>query len=452
MSDGRESRGGGRPQAHRFADRAEAGRILAAHLEGLGLVEPLVLAVPRGGVPVGAPVAHALAAPLDLVIVRKLGAPGHEEFAIGAVAEDGTLVVERELLGELGISRRKLEEVLESETRELRRRVDRYRGGRPAPDVKGRSVVVVDDGLATGLSDLAAVRSLRRRGATEIIVAAPVASQQAVQMLSQEADHVVAALVPEPMVGVGVWYADFGQTTDQEVMGLLGKAQPGTESKQHAADVQSLLLDAGEVTLHGDLTLPAEARGLVLFAHGSGSSRKSPRNRRVAAALARHGMATLLADLLSPEEEGRRDLVFDVPLLAGRLVALTRAALGRSELRNLPVGYFGASTGAAAALVAAAELGDEIACVVSRGGRPDLADSALAEVRAPTLLIVGSRDRDVLTLNRLAAEQLRCPHALEIVPGAGHLFEEPGTLDVVADLASGWFNDHLAAAAADKAR
>lgn len=452
MTDGRMSGGRAQPMTHGFADRFDAGRALAARVESLGLEEPIVLAVPRGGVPVAAVVAHALAAPLDLAIVRKLGAPGHPEFAIGAVAEDGTLVLDRASQGDVGVARGELEEVLRAESEELRRRVDRYRGGRPAPNVEGRCVVVVDDGLATGLSDLAAVRSLRRQGAAEIVVAAPVASRQAMAMLSEEADHVVAALVPDPMMGVGMWYADFGQTTDHEVQELLSRARSDSEPGRRTPAMQSLLLDAGEVTLPGDLTLPDDPRGLVLFAHGSGSSRKSPRNQRVAAALAARGIATLLADLLSSGEEGRRDLVFDVHLLARRLVALTSSALRRTELRDLPVGYFGASTGAAAALIAAAELGEEVACVVSRGGRPDLADTALAEVRAPTLLIVGSLDHDVLALNRQAAAQLRCPHALEIVPGAGHLFEEPGSLDVVADLAGAWFKSHLVTAAPDEAR
>jgi len=201
---------------------------------------------------------------------------------------------------------------------------------------------------------------------------------------------------------------------------------------------------AGEHVLPGSLTIPPGASGVVVFAHGSGSSRHSPRNRYVADALQRGGLGTLLFDLLSPEEEVDRENVFDIPLLAQRLAAATDWLGAQSVARELPVGYFGASTGAGAALWAAAEPESPVQAVVSRGGRPDLARRRLREVRAPTLLIVGGRDDLVIDLNREAAGHLRCERRLEIVPGATHLFEEPGTLEVVAELACRWFVDHLA--------
>jgi putative phosphoribosyl transferase len=195
------------------------------------------------------------------------------------------------------------------------------------------------------------------------------------------------------------------------------------------------------LVLPGDLAVPDGARGLVLFAHGSGSTRRSPRNVQVASALSERGLATVLFDLLTPEESSDRALVFDIPLLAERLLAATRAA--RDELPGLTLGYFGASTGAAAALWAAAELGEDVGAVVSRGGRPDLAEPRLPDVTAPTLLIVGGMDTQVLELNRRAQRTLRCPTELAIVPSAGHLFEEPGALEQVAELAGSWFARHL---------
>jgi putative phosphoribosyl transferase len=204
------------------------------------------------------------------------------------------------------------------------------------------------------------------------------------------------------------------------------------------------LLGSGS-PLAGDLVVPAEATALVVFAHGSGSSRHSPRNRHVAATLSRRGLATLLLDLLTPEEELDRRNIFDIPLLAGRLLAATAWAKEQPELGSLPIGYFGASTGAGAALWAAAEAGDRISAVVSRGGRPDLAAPGLADVRASVLLIVGSRDPVVVDLNRQALAQLRGEAQLAIVPGATHLFEEPGALDEVARLAGDWFARHLVA-------
>jgi putative phosphoribosyl transferase len=195
--------------------------------------------------------------------------------------------------------------------------------------------------------------------------------------------------------------------------------------------------------LFGTLRIPTSAHALVVFAHGSGSSRLSPRNMMVAEALNTRGIATLLFDLLTPMEERDRANVFDIPLLAERLVAAVRWIDREQELAKLPLGLFGASTGAAAALVAAAELGKRVGAVVSRGGRPDLAGAALAGVRAPTLLIVGGNDFAVIELNEQALTQLAGPKALEIVPGASHLFPEPGALEMVITLAASWLERHF---------
>jgi len=197
------------------------------------------------------------------------------------------------------------------------------------------------------------------------------------------------------------------------------------------------------IGLSGTLRVPRLAQALVMFAHGSGSSRLSPRNNAVAEALNRQGIATLLFDLLTPQEEGDRANVFDIPLLAGRLIDAARWLDGEPRVSGLPLGLFGASTGAAAALVAAAALADRVGAVVSRGGRPDLAGDALDKVRAPTLLIVGGVDYPVIELNRQALARLRGPKALEIVPGASHLFPEPGALDAVVDHATRWFERYL---------
>lgn len=197
------------------------------------------------------------------------------------------------------------------------------------------------------------------------------------------------------------------------------------------------------VTLEGNLVLPEKSKGIVLFAHGSGSSRLSPRNTFVARVLQEAGVATLLFDLLTEKEDSVYETRFDIPLLAQRLVAATRWAISQKETRGLGIGYFGASTGAAAALIAAAELPDTIQAVVSRGGRPDLAMEHLAKVKAPTFLIVGGFDDVVIELNQKAYDHLASEKKMEIVPGATHLFEEPGTLELVADLARDWLVKHL---------
>lgn len=207
-------------------------------------------------------------------------------------------------------------------------------------------------------------------------------------------------------------------------------------------------IPAGKVTLDGNLILPPEAGVLVLFAHGSGSSRYSPRNRAVARMLNEEGLGTLLFDLLTADEESMdlltREYRFDLPLLAERLVHATRWLRTQEHTRDLRIGYFGSSTGGGAALMAAAELSEEIAAVVSRGGRPDLAGEALPKVKAPTLLIVGGLDDIVIDLNERAGAQMQCEVQMEIVPGATHLFEEPGALEKVARLAGEWFRRHAA--------
>jgi putative phosphoribosyl transferase len=207
---------------------------------------------------------------------------------------------------------------------------------------------------------------------------------------------------------------------------------------------RAVSIEFGSVVLPGDLVVPDEARAVVVFAHGSGSSRLSPRNVAVADRLNRAGHATLLLDLLTPQEAVDRARVFDIELLATRLVAAAKWVRSRPELAELPLAFFGASTGAAAALVAAAALGDDVAAVVSRGGRPDLAGDALEHVKAPTLLIVGGEDLQVLELNRAAAGRMRAETRIVVIPGAGHLFEEGGALERVAELAADWIAQHLA--------
>lgn len=207
-----------------FEDRGHAGRELAAQLSPLARERPIVLGLPRGGVPVAVEVARALGAPLDVLTVRKLGAPQNPEMGVGAVAEDGTGVLNLALARSVGMTQTQLDRIVEREIHELRRRVERFRDGRAPVDVRGRTVVVVDDGLATGLSDLAAVRALHRRGAARIVVAVPVGSGEAVAMLGEHADEVVCHMIPHHLMGVGYWYEDFSPVSDEEVVALLAEA------------------------------------------------------------------------------------------------------------------------------------------------------------------------------------------------------------------------------------
>ncbi|MGZ4638806.1 MAG: phosphoribosyltransferase family protein [Actinomycetes bacterium] len=444
-----------------FADRADAGRQLATrlgHLRGRDLV---VLGLPRGGVPVASQVARALGAPLDVLVVRKLGVPFQPELAMGAVGEGGVRVLNESVMEMARITPEDFGSVERNELREMARRVARFRGERPRVDLDGRTALVVDDGIATGATARAACQVARAQGAARVILAAPVAPLDQVDVLRDCADEVVFLETPGYFLGVGQFYEDFSQTTDDEVATLLERAhapvipaartavttRPPASRLRPADDPpgrdEQVEVQAGQVRLPGRLTVPEGSEGLVVFVHGSGSSRHSPRNRFVASVLNRATLGTLLFDLLTPDEEYDRANVFHIQLLAARLAAATTWLKEDPLTRDLHLGYFGASTGAAAALWAAAEPGCQVAAIVSRGGRPDLAAVRLGQVRAPTLLIVGGRDEVVLDLNREAQARLRCESQLAVVPGATHLFEEPGTLEAAAGLATDWLVGHL---------
>ncbi|MGW2251583.1 phosphoribosyltransferase family protein [Kitasatospora sp. NPDC001660] len=426
-----------------FTDRTDAGRRLAARLGHLGGPGTVVVALPRGGVPVAAQVSTALGAPLDICVIRKLGVPYQPELGMGAIGEDGVRVLNDQVMRLGGITADQLADVERHERAELERRARRYRGDRPPADLRGRTVIVVDDGIATGSTARAACRIVRARGAARVVLAVPVAPRDWTERLTDVADELVCVATPSPFFAIGEFYDDFSQTGDDEVLSLLARARGEHPSAPVAVD-REVELPAGGVRLAGHLTVPAGARGIVVFAHGSGSSRHSPRNRHVARHLNRTGLATLLFDLLTEDEEPDRRKVFDVDLLGSRLTAVAERLPALDATLALPLGLFGASTGAAAALHTAAALGPAVGAVVSRGGRPDLAGpDALGRVTAPTLLIVGALDGIVIDLNRQARARLRCESELAVVPHAGHLFEEPGTLDRVAELAGDWFRHRL---------
>ncbi|HSP53093.1 MAG TPA: phosphoribosyltransferase [Cryobacterium sp.] len=437
-----------------FKDRVDAGRQLAEQLEFLRGQDVVVLGLPRGGVPVAAEVAEALNLPLDVIVVRKLGVPFQPELAMGAIGEGGVRVLNRGVLGLAQIAEDELAAVERSEREELDSRVIRFRQGRERLDLTGRTALIIDDGIATGSTARVACLVASALGAARVVFAVPVGAADSIRDLPG-ADEVVCLSVPRQLVAVGHHYYDFRPTTDDEVSALLDAADrrrlPGADDAQGNAEVDAVVdaevqIPVDDVVLGGHLRVPRSAAGVVVFAHGSGSGRYSPRNRFVADVLHQAGLGTLLLDLLTEEEEPLRANVFDIGLLAHRLTAVTGWLGTRTDTGSLPVCYFGASTGAGAALWAVADSDGRIAAVVSRGGRPDLAGHRLGQVHAPTLLIVGGADTIVLELNRQAQAALAGPSRLSVVPGATHLFEEPGALAEAARLARNWFVDHLAPA------
>jgi putative phosphoribosyl transferase len=434
-----------------FVDRVDAGRRLADRLRELPRDGLVVLGLPRGGVPVAFEVARALGVPLDIVVVRKLGVPFQPELAMGAIGEGGVRILNDRVVKLAGVTAAEIDEAQTREEAELARRAGRFRGTRQRVPLAGRIALIVDDGIATGSTVRAACKVVRAQGADRIIVATPVGPPDTLASLQDDADEVIALSMPQQFFAIGQFYEDFAQTSDDEVMRLLAQSrQPVAASAAAAGDDddppgrdEEVEVHAGATTVGGRLTVPEGAEAIVVFAHGSGSSRHSPRNRFVASVLNKAGLGTLLFDLLMAAEEHDRANVFDIQLLARRLVEVTLWLRTQPEGRDAAIGYFGASTGAGAALWAAAEPDAVVRAVVSRGGRPDLAAPKLGDVRAPTLLIVGGDDTLVLELNREAQAQMRCQTRVSVVPCASHLFEEPGTLQLAAELARDWFVDNL---------
>jgi putative phosphoribosyl transferase len=437
-----------------FIDRRDGGRQLAARLVHFADdPDVVVVGLPRGGLPVAAEVAGRLEVPLDVIVVRKLGVPFQPELGLGAIGENGVRVINDEVVRLAHVTAEEIATVEGRERTELDRRANRFRQGRPRIPLAGKVVVIIDDGVATGSTARAACTVARAEGAARVVLATPVAPYDWAIRLAGAADEFVAVHTPVDFHAVGQFYGDFTQTSDEQVVEFLDSAAArmaatGPPSDSNRDDLQVFDADVdigiGPVVVTGHLTVPEVTKGLVIFAHGSGSSRRSPRNRFVASILNDAGLATLLFDLLTPDEEVDRSNVFDIDLLALRLNGVNAWTRGHALLAGLSTGYFGASTGAAAALSAAADPSCDVAAVVSRGGRPDLAGLQLRSVRAPTLLIVGGRDSTVLELNRRAQAELTCENELCVVPGATHLFEEPGTLRSAAEFARAWFLGHLA--------
>lgn len=426
-----------------FRNREEAAHLLVGQLRQYAHTDALVIALPRGGVPLGAIIARQLHIPLDVILIKKIGHPAQPEYAIGAVSLNSQVINPN-----IDLPASYFEEQSAAIRAELKNRYDRYNQGRAPLPVTGKTVILVDDGIATGYTILAAAQLLRQAQPAQIIVAVPVAPPRASQKLAPYIDRFICLQTPSDFQAVGQFYLDFSEVSHEEVVQLLAEQQAaGASGAPDPEPVylmqQEVKIPFGEVRLAGNLQVPEKATGLVVFSHGSGSSRHSSRNRYVARVLEEKGFATLLFDLLTEEEDSIYQNRFNINLLTQRLIQVTQWVATQQQVRDLPLGYFGASTGAASALGAAAHLGGKIKAVVSRGGRPDLAMAVLPQVEAATLLLVGGLDAPVIDLNRQAYDRLRSTRELVVVPGASHLFEEPGKLEEMSHVALGWFRRHL---------
>ena len=449
-----------------FLDRADAGRRLASLLASQPAIErgagTVVLGLPRGGIPVAYEIARALDAPLDVILVRKVGLPAQPELAMGAIGEDGVRVVNDDVVQAEHVSEREFAEVEDRERAELGRRAARYRAGHPRVPLTGQTAIVVDDGIATGSTARAACQVARAHGAARVVLAVPVAPQASVDALASVADDVVCAELPEPFLAIGQWYADFTQTGDAEVVALLRASadlQPGQarDPGPRPPAERDVIVLAGTVPLPGRLTVPAGARGVVVFAHGSGSSRNSPRNMFVAAALHVAGLGSLLFDLLTPDEEADRANVFDIGLLAsgcprpppgcaaspgwsGSRSATSGPAPGRPRRCGPPPDPAISPTGARPArCTGRSRPWSPAAAVPTWPGRRS------ARCAPPPCSWWAGWTTGSWSSTRAARAQLRGESQLVVIPGAGHLFAEPGTLEQVASLARDWFVRYLRA-------
>ena len=435
-----------------FEDRVDAGRELGRRLAELRGQDIVVLGLPRGGVPVAFEVAAALDAPLDVIVVRKLGLPDQPELAMGAIGEGGAACWKNTcwpMPGSVTPSCRP-SKMNAPCWRTVWPASGRAGPGRTSPGASPSLSTTGSPPVPPPGSPAGSPGSSAPRGSSW-----PSRSPPPTPSSLTEPDEVVCLATPHQFSAVGYHYRDFSPTDDDEVVQLLDAAAKRLQNSQPASRTplgrragrrgarEEVEIPSRGVRLQGQLHLPVPARGVVLFAHGSGSSRHSPRNRYVAAVLQQAGLGTLLLDLLTPAEERNRANVFDIELLARRLSAATDwLAPGRTRpparsATSGPAPAPGRPSGPPPNPTA------RIDAVVSRGGRPDLAGPRLSAVRAPTLLIVGSYDHEVLELNRKAKSMMRCPNQLAVVQGATHLFEEPGTLAAAAILARDWFVDYL---------
>ena len=445
-----------------FQDRVHAGDALARSLIPFASQrDVVVLGLARGGVPLARQVADVLGVPISVFISGKIGVPGIEEVALGAIAEGSDHVVTDSMAWYIGVPQPVIERLAVRERVELMRRTQLYRNGEPLPDLEGKTVVLVDDGLATGATIRAAARAIRSHRPRRLVAAVPVASRLGMADIRDEVDEIVAVVVGDEFASVSAAYETFEPMTDDEVLIALGR--PIRRVSGMVYDISGLITDS-ERTIEipipggrvvGDLGTPTnidfgesgrashDRDALAILVHAGGSSRDSYRNRYIAGRLRLEGYATLRVDLLTRDEEALDaqggSIRFDVAKIAARLTDVCDWAVRAGVYGARRAILFGAGTGAAGALMTAARRQSNTLAVVVRGGRVDLAESALSRVRAPVLSIVGTEDREIMVSNSNALRLLRRSKLIR-VRGAGQTFGEPGALGAVAEHSVKWLH------------
>ncbi|PXX71631.1 putative phosphoribosyl transferase [Nocardia tenerifensis] len=428
----------------KFRDRHDAGHKLGAHLQSLADPDVAVLGLPRGGVPVAYEVARLLGAPLDVVGVRKLVVPHCKKLIFGAVGEDGIRIINTRVLRQARMSAEQMASVERHEIVQMRRELDYFRSGAARVPLRGKTVIVVDDGISTGSSARAACRVARHAAARRVVWAVPVGAELALDALRPIVDELVCLSAPTQTVDTRQWYERLGPVEESTVAGLLRREAeircPGAELADPPLRDEEVLLTLDRYDLAARLTIPARPIGIIVLAHGGANSARSPQTLSLAAVLNRAGLATLLVGLLTPIERLQRSRLLDIARMSRRLVGAARWATGQRYLTRLPIGLYGAGIGAGVALSAATDPLIGVAAVVSRGGRPDLAGVALIDVTAPTLLIVAGQDAAARELHRIAQAAIPGECVLMDMPDGPDVFPEDG-----ANAVRDWFVAKLTA-------
>jgi putative phosphoribosyl transferase len=410
----------------RFTNRVDAGRLLAHRLAHLHSDDVVVLGLPRGGVPVAAEVAKALRCPLDVILVRKLGLPWRRELAFGAIGEGGITVFNDDVVKSSGLNTHEIALVEAQEHAELDRRSREYRSMHHRLSIKGKTAVIVDDGVATGATARAACAVARRAGAARVVVAVPVAPMGWEESFVGVTDEQMSLFTPTDFGSVGYFYDSFSPISDEEVTALLmSSAEPITEE-----DVREVM---GSTIVEARIVASPRPWAVALFIHGSGSNRSSVRNRTISRQLAAAGVSSVLIDVVA---DGDRSESIDMDALIQRLVDVTGWITEESHLNGMPLVLVGSSSGASIAVAAAISLRDSgrLVALVSRGGNFSAVMDVVNEVPIPVLMVVGSLDTMTLEQNRAVCAAIGSLCSLEIIEGASHLFVEGDSLDVAGRL------------------
>ena len=430
-----------------FHDRTDAGQQLVGQLERFRGSDAVVLAVPSGGVVVGTEVAKGLDLRMDVIVVREVRLVRDPSLVVAVVAEGAEQIIDDDAVDAVEASRSELWAALTSERSEIARRVELYRLRRFHVDLHGFIAIVVLDVLDEPLLAALACRVARLRGASRVVLAAPIGTADIYTDLQEHADEITLLESPEEVGDAEAHFQRFGPVADSIVLDHLdasverdGEPDPPLTSVDHASDlrIEPVVMLCDGAALRGIVMLPHSATGVVVFVHGSGSDAGSPRDELVATSLAEVGIASVRFDLLT-EFERYRKLEIDSRAMVDRLSGAIAWVRRQVDLRGLPLGLNGANSGIIGVLALAAEPGADIVAIVSRGGRPDELATSIHDVITPALFIVGGADESILEANRATALLIDAPSEISVIPGASHRFVEPGALEMVADITRDWF-------------